>query len=1033
LFTSRIAQRSALWLAVVVLVLAAAPAQAADDAQALARAVALFEAGDYLAAQEVLSGVDRSKLNEEQQAQRDGYLERINYAIRMQDKASRDLEDAELAMAEDETAEARKLLQAVLDNEFAADVFKKQAQMYLADLEEEGTEAKPAAPMKAPEPMVVETVVVDDGNEADMEQARVLCGEADELVRHDRYDAAAELYMQALELVPGYPVAVEGLDRIRQHEENMLGSRRQSLIDQIKRQDAIAWQRAQTEYRTVETLIRQHVANNRYAEANQQLLRARQIIESNKQFADPVVKYENLRTEVENLADWVREQEREYNEIQVKETRREIQAQQMEQRRESEENKKRQVESLMKQAQQHRKDGDLQSAINVLKQVHAIDPHYEEAMWLMDSWNDEYQYRQGQDIRDEFYEQTRRALQDVERSKIPWWEPLVYPDDWPDRISSPFRVRPGEERENKFLISALENPVRVDFRRTPLHEAIQRFAASEQLNLHVDWNDLKLAGVERDVPIEFSLPQEITLKKALTEVLHQAGGGVVDLSYEVSEGVLTIATKNTLDRRVYTATYNINDLLMDGASYDTPPTSDLSKITREANHAAFSANYSDQPWRWGDDDDDEAELDRERQTRVDELVDLIRLTVSPESWKATGGNIGTIAEINGQLVVTQNSAGHQQLSGLLDKLRQQQQVQIAIEARFLTVSSHYLEELGLDVDVFLNQGNAGYDYIPTGIAETPITTDPVLGSNLLLPRSFSQVGFVPAVPTRGAALGAPGGTPINLGQPYVNPVFIPSATGGSVNQANATPVPIVNNVLKLTNPANLSSDVPGTFAGNITEPAFSIFGSFLDSIQVDFLLRATMADSRTTVLTAPSLVLQDGDRAWIAVTIQSNYVSTLTPTVNVGAAAQAPVTATINAGATLTVDQAAVTADKRYVRMRMRPGVTRLNALNTFQSTGGGIFGSAFVQLPELSTQLISTQVIAPDGGTLLIGGQKVASETEVEAGVPILSKIPILKRAYSSRTAVKDEQTLLILIKPRILIMSEQEDKAFPGFTDRE
>ena len=65
----------------------------------------------------------------------------------------------------------------------------------------------------------------------------------------------------------------------------------------------------------------------------------------------------------------------------------------------------------------------------------------------------------------------------------------------------------------------------------------------------------------------------------------------------------------------------------------------------------------------------------------------------------------------------------------------------------------------------------------------------------------------------------------------------------------------------------------------------------------------------------------------------------------------------------------------------------------------------------------------------MLLGGQKIASEPEVEAGVPILSKIPILRRAYSSRSMVKDEQTLLILVKPNILINTEQEELAFPSF----
>jgi type II secretory pathway component GspD/PulD (secretin) len=249
-------------------------------------------------------------------------------------------------------------------------------------------------------------------------------------------------------------------------------------------------------------------------------------------------------------------------------------------------------------------------------------------------------------------------------------------------------------------------------------------------------------------------------------------------------------------------------------------------------------------------------------------------------------------------------------------------------------------------------------------------------------------------------------------------------------------VPIRDSVLSYTNPANLSSDIPGSFAGAGLPPAFNLFGTFLDNIQVDFLIRATQADSRTTVLTAPQLVLFNGQRSWVAVTIQQNFVSTLQPVVAQGAVAQQPQIGTVNSGAVLDVE-ATVTADRRYVTMTLRPAVTRLLDLVTIPFSGGaagGGFGGgtalqAFVQLPQLSTQTVRTTVSVPDGGTLLIGGQKLASEQEVEAGVPVLSKIPLLKRAYSSRSMVKDEQILLMLIKPKILIQTEQEELAFPGF----
>ncbi|MCH8147671.1 MAG: hypothetical protein IH987_06700 [Planctomycetes bacterium] len=150
-----------------------------------------------------------------------------------------------------------------------------------------------------------------------------------------------------------------------------------------------------------------------------------------------------------------------------------------------------------------------------------------------------------------------------------------------------------------------------------------------------------------------------------------------------------------------------------------------------------------------------------------------------------------------------------------------------------------------------------------------------------------------------------------------------------------------------------------------------------------------------------------------------------------GAVAVAPTPGTIDAGASMFV-RATVTADRRYIMMLIAPGVTRLLALQTFSFSGGTGAGQAFIQLPTLSAQRIQTMVSVPDGGTLLVGGQKLATEVEVEAGVPILSKIPILKRLYSSRSMIKDEQVLLILIKPKILIHSEQEEIAFPSFTRR-
>jgi type II secretory pathway component GspD/PulD (secretin)/tetratricopeptide (TPR) repeat protein len=1031
-----------------------APAWAGAEEDALAKAIELFEAGDYFAAQEILTGIDRSKLGKKDQQRRDEYINRVHVAVTMSEKAMRDLEDAETALAEAdaatdpesaalERANAERLLKAVLDNEYAHEAVRAAAQAHLRDLgpiavtppeapeeleapEVEGQEVEPQEVEReevAPTPPPPSAVPVPQP-EVDTARARALTAEADEMVRAARYDEAERLYNEALQAVPGYPDAVEGLDRLAAHREGVFGARGESLIDRMKREDAINWQRAVVEYRTLERQIRDHIAKGRFEEARQVMQRARQVVEAGRQFADPPTKYESLKSEAEALADFLREEERRYNAEKVAEARREIEVLRKQRLEEVEENRRLQVESLMEQALQHRKDGDLESGIRVLRQVVAIDPKNRPARWLMDEWEATQQLRKQRDVLEERRKQTVDVLTDVEEAKIPWHETLNYPKDWLEIISRPERRKPGYTPRDAVLFGALDKPMVPDFDRVPFGEVMERLADAHHLNILVNWNDLKRAGVERDIPIELSLPNEITLKKVITETLTQAGGGEVQLGYDIADGVITVATQKLIDQNSYPVVYDINDLLMEIPNFTDAPQTDLSKF----NSWNQSTAYADRPWAFGDDDDDEPEHDPDRERRVQQIIDLIQTTVAPESWRDLGGTVGTIKEINGQLVVTENSAAHREISNLLGKLREQRAIQIGVEARFLTISAHYLEEMGMDLNVVLNSGNAGYDFTPTGVGDDPIGVDPVLGSRLLLPRQFSRLGFTPAAPTLGVTNELPNAGPFEAAsQPYLNPVYVPGRIGGGGSQS--TPIPILSDVTSFTNPSQFAHDISGTYAGQTIGPALTIFGSFLDNIQVDFLVRATQADQRNSVLTAPRLVLFNGQRSWVAVTLQTNFVSQLIPQVNVAAAAQAPQTGTINAGAVLDV-QATVTADKRYVTMTLRPGVTRLNQLSTFQTSGGGTAGDAFIQLPELSSQLIKTTVSVPDGGTLLIGGQKLAAETEVDAGVPILSKIPLLKRAYSSRSLIKDEQTLLILIKPTVFIPSEQEELAFPTFS---
>ena len=144
-----------------------------------------------------------------------------------------------------------------------------------------------------------------------------------------------------------------------------------------------------------------------------------------------------------------------------------------------------------------------------------------------------------------------------------------------------------------------------------------------------------------------------------------------------------------------------------------------------------------------------------------------------------------------------------------------------------------------------------------------------------------------------------------------------------------------------------------------------------------------------------------------------------------------PIVGFVPTGTVMDVE-ATVSADRRYVTMTIRPQVAQLavsppRSVPFSVGSGIGVQTSAEIELPEVALKDLQTTISCPDGGTLLLGGQKLAGEVEREVGPPVLSKVPVLNRFFTARGTTRDERTLLILVKPRIIIQREYESEAFP------
>jgi general secretion pathway protein D len=245
-----------------------------------------------------------------------------------------------------------------------------------------------------------------------------------------------------------------------------------------------------------------------------------------------------------------------------------------------------------------------------------------------------------------------------------------------------------------------------------------------------------------------------------------------------------------------------------------------------------------------------------------------------------------------------------------------------------------------------------------------------------------------------------------------------------------TPIPLIQNSLTFSSMLGRSTPLPGgagSFGADVTSPSLQTFGTFLDEIQVDFLLEATQAHQSSRSLAAPRITLSNGNQAYIEVVDEQAYVSDLEPIVAENAVGFEYTVETVESGTKLTV-RGTVSADRRYVTLDIKPEVIQLLDLENFPVISAEAPENVgFLQLPEISKKTLQTIVSVPDGGTLLLGGLRLTGELEREKGVPLLSKVPYINRFFDNRGMLRDEQTLLILVKPEILIQREEEEDWYP------
>jgi type II secretion system protein D len=217
----------------------------------------------------------------------------------------------------------------------------------------------------------------------------------------------------------------------------------------------------------------------------------------------------------------------------------------------------------------------------------------------------------------------------------------------------------------------------------------------------------------------------------------------------------------------------------------------------------------------------------------------------------------------------------------------------------------------------------------------------------------------------------------------------------------------------LNNPGGLNTE-------NIPTTGFTFIGTDPSDI-VRVRLTAALKDSKAKILAAPHILVSDNREARIQVGSQIPLAtSTTTSPLSSGVAVTNTTTSTIqykDIGIILKVKPQI--NDSGLVSLELTQEVSQ-------QGDDVNIAGEAFASI--LKTEA-TTNLVAQDGQTIVIGGLIREDITKSKDGVPFLSSIPIVGNLFSSTVDNSTRTELIILLTPRVVKNMADVEKVTDGF----
>lgn len=238
-------------------------------------------------------------------------------------------------------------------------------------------------------------------------------------------------------------------------------------------------------------------------------------------------------------------------------------------------------------------------------------------------------------------------------------------DDWGSGITGIDRydARDGMNPIRALLLKPVESVV---WDGDALGDVIEwlKTESEGKVNIVVQWKALGVESIDEDTEVRLEM-HDTTVAEVLSEVLE----GISDidpLTYLGSGTKLKISTKSDFDKKLFTRSYDISDVMVKIRNNRGSPQIDLQQQQQSSGggggqngQTQVQSIFSGQGGGGGDEDEEDEGEDEERAT---EIMDFIRITVEPDSWQENNG-LGTMNVFNRQLVVRNTLTVHEILGG----------------------------------------------------------------------------------------------------------------------------------------------------------------------------------------------------------------------------------------------------------------------------------------------------------------------------------------------------------------------------------